>query len=444
MTTQKNHMIVNQSTLMDAEIAISGYRHASNLLLSVAVILPECHFKFINMPNLLDTEVMLRLLKELGASFSYQDNMLEINTKDMSLFDVSKELSKEIHGSIYLIPALLARFGEVSFGQSGGCQIGSETNSFKRPADHIYSTLIKFGADVIDHEDSITAKIRDLHSTEIDINEFSYDRNTVVGPLTSGATKTAILMALAVKDGNTTTIHNPFLKSETIDLLDLIKECGYKVECNEQKLAITYQKINEKINHHVISDPSEIITYSVLAGYHDIELTLTHITLDRTWEIIQPEVKLLKRMGLNFTISEDSLIVKKVCPISAQQVEITVKEVCTDHHPFIAALLLKADANSLIKELVWLERFQYIPELAKFGIKTERKENCITIYPGEAKSSNEVITCPDLRAAAMLLIIALSAPGLTYIQDFEHLNRGYVHFVRNLISMGAQISFTSN
>lgn len=442
MNHNHEYMAIDQSLLKDTTISISGYRHSSNLLMSAAVILPSCHFIFTNMPDVLDTRVMLTMLKQLGAECSYEEGTVNLNTRNMRLDFISEELSKQIHGSIYLIPALLARFGEVNFGQSGGCQIGSQAANFKRPAEHIYAIVKKFGADVrLNENDLVCARVNNLCSAEIHINEFSYEKDVVTGPLTSGATKTAVLMALAIKNGKTI-IHNPFLKSEIIDLLEFVQKCGYQVVCNKDVLTIEHICDVENVDHHVISDPSEIITYIALSGYHDIEIQLTNITLDKTWPIIEPEIQLLEKMGMSFNIKDQVLVTKKVKDIEPQDVVITPSHICTDHHPFIMALLLKAKEISSIKELVWFERFQYVPELLKFGIKIEQTSNTITIYPSEVKPANENIIGHDLRSAAMLVIIALGAPGKTFMRDFSHLGRGYVKFIDNLIEMGAKINFS--
>lgn len=442
MNTDLEYMVVSESKLNGITIPISGYRHSSNLLMSAAILMPEADFTFTNIPDLLDTDIMIAMLKELGASCWYKDGVIKLNTRELQLSLVSEELSKQIHGSIYLIPTLLARFGKVSFGESGGCQIGSTKDQFRRPADHIYAIMKKFGAEVFINENGyVTAEAQNLNGIQVDINEFSYERNALVGPLTSGATKTAILMALAVKKG-ITIIHNPFLKSETIDLLDFIQECGYVVTLSPQKLTIEYQKRNSHVLHHVISDPSEIITYSCLAGYHDIELQFTNITLRKTWEILKPEIQLLERMGLAFQLENNMVTVKKITDIQSQDVKITPNYICTDHHPFILTLLLKAHSKSSIEEFVWLERFQYIPELNKFGIQVEQNKNRVTIFPGSPTYANDIIVCPDLRAAAMLLIVALSAPGETILSNFHHLRRGYVRLIDNLKKMGANIRLT--
>ena len=436
---------VKQSKLLNATINISGYRHSSNLLISAAIVLPFSDIRLLNVPNLLDTDVMVEIMNVLGAKceFNTDKNEVFVNTAHLFNHHVPNELSKQLHGSLYLMPALLARFGKCVFGESGGCQIGQKQSGFERPVNHVLDIMERFSVKVHHEGSNIIAEALTLKAAVININDYSHSKTEVTGPLTSGATKTAILLALAVKVGKTTLL-NPFLKSETIDLLDFVKKVGYRVFYNSSRIEIEYQVPNKNVSHQVISDPSEIITYMSIAGFHDIQLCLTNITLDRTLPILKPELDLLHKIGVSHTVEHPNILVKSTKKMKAQSIAISVAGVCTDHHPLLIPLLLKAQGKSDITENVWHDRFNYIAEANKFGLNLKQNNNSIIIDPIPLQKAQDHIICPDLRAAALLLILAIGAPGVTTITNFHHLFRGYVDFIKNLQSMGADMEIYKN
>jgi len=425
----------------DHSIPIAGYRHASNLILAASIVLPETTTRITNLPHLVDTSVMIDVLSWLGADISNREkNAISINTQNLIAMNMAEQqLSAKMHGSIYLVPALLARFGHVNFGKSGGCQIGASNEGGERPINHIVEVMKAFGADVnITPAGGIEASAEKLTAATIDIADFSFEKDKISGPLTSGATKAAIILTLAVTEGKTVLL-NPFLKSETINLLEYVKSLGFIVSYDKDRLEIEPALLNSKVTHQVISDPSEIITYISLAVYHHVRLTLTHITMQKTAIILAPELELLKKIGVNFFISGTTLSVGLSEQINACDVEITPEFVCTDHHPFILLILLMANGKSHITENVWHERFQYIPELAKFGMNIKKTNNSVEITPQFPHIAKEVILGCDLRAAAMLVILALKAPGETLITNFDHLYRGYEDLFDKLAFLGASI-----
>ncbi len=440
---QTEYLIFEKSKLCPISIRISGYRHSSNLLMAAAIIVSDVPITLHNLPDLLDTHLMIDILKYLGAECSYHSSTLTLDTKKISSYKVPNYLSEQIHGSLYLIPALLARFKKVIFGKSGGCQIGDKEKGFARPIQHILDVMGKFGGKISCQNEVIKAEAEEILSPNlIDIQEYSYHKEKVIGPLTSGATKTAILMALAVKKGKTI-ILNPFLKSEAIDLLDFVKAIGYKVSYDNSRIEIEYFPSKNPVTYSVISDPSEIITYLAIAGYHKIILHLKNVTLKKTWSILKPELDILAKIGITCKIESDIVIVHFQQQLQAVDIEITPTGVCTDHHPFLVLLMLKASAISNLVEHVWHDRFNYVKEVNKYGVNLKQVENCVTINPAPLNSTNDIINCPDLRAAAMLAILALDAPGRSKLKNYHHLERGYVNFIHNLKKMGGSITNSS-
>ena len=169
---------VKQSKLLNATINISGYRHSSNLLISAAIVLPFSDIRLLNVPNLLDTDVMVEIMNVLGAKCEFNTDKNEVFVNTAHLFDhhVPNELSKQLHGSLYLMPALLARFGKCVFGESGGCQIGQKQSGFERPVNHVLDIMERFSVKVHHEGSNIIAEALTLKAAVININDYSHSK----------------------------------------------------------------------------------------------------------------------------------------------------------------------------------------------------------------------------------------------------------------------------
>ncbi|HLD10573.1 MAG TPA: UDP-N-acetylglucosamine 1-carboxyvinyltransferase, partial [Candidatus Nanoarchaeia archaeon] len=53
------------------------------------------------------------------------------------------------------------------------------------------------------------------------------------------------------------------------------------------------------------------------------------------------------------------------------------------------------------------------------------------------------VSCPDIRAGAALVLVALASPGISEISNIEKIQRGYENFDKKLSSLGAEISLTN-
>jgi UDP-N-acetylglucosamine 1-carboxyvinyltransferase len=438
---------VDQSTLKSGRIRISGYRHSSNLVLISTLLMPGVEATIENVPLVSDTEIIVSILSGLGAKvdFDRARRTVVINTSSAENRQVDFLESSKLHGSIYLMPALVSRFGVGSFVSSGGCQIGSLDDSRSRPHEHILSVMRAFGVVITrseaddpikDHRFRLDDRKADV---TIDINDYLFWDGENEGSLTSGATKTAMLLGLAT--AGVTTILNPFLKSEVVDLIDFFRSCGVDMDCDEEKIVIRKRDLEPSVAHEIISDPSEIVTYACLAAYHEVDLVLENVSIDRTVPILAPEFGVLEDMGVSISVDRHALVVSPQRDLRAVNIEVTPRGVCTDHHPLFISLMSKADGTSTLVDKVWPERFLYARQLDKIGLDLVRENNRITVQGKIPSEALDVLFCDDLRAAALIIILAIKTPGSTSIRGFEHVFRGYPEFFENLRQLGARVDY---
>ena len=110
----------------------------------------------------------------------------------------------------------------------------------------------------------------------------------------------------------------------------------------------------------------------------------------------------------------------------------------TDMQPQMAALLAMSNGTSIVTESIFENRFKYVDELARMGAKITVEGNT-AIIDGAETFTGAIVSAPDLRAGAALVIAGLVAEDFTYVDQIEYIERGYETFELKLQALGASI-----
>jgi UDP-N-acetylglucosamine 1-carboxyvinyltransferase len=429
---------VNGGGLRGGDVPISGYKHAFTVVLGAALAMGR-RVALSNVPRTIETEVLSRIVSDLGVARSISYGRWELDGTSLHQGPLPSELSQRIHGSLYLAPALLARFGQVDFPGAGGDRIGSPESGGARPLDQVCAVMERFGARVQrGGDDSFRAAAdRGLRSCEIDILDFSTDPVRLRGPRASSATKTALILA-AVAEGPTT-IRNPVETDVTRELCAFLQACGCLVERDPDAWRVEPAVNAEPVTHHLISDSTEIVTFIACAARLTVPLRLTGITADRTRAAIVEELVCLEAMGVSVAWEADSLHVIPPDRLGPATIEIECKGFSTDSSPFFALMLLGANGESQIADHVWTSRLDHVRLLIALGGRLRVDGNRVHLSPSTLRAPSGPLVPADSRAAAVALIGALGVAGSTTIIDHEHLDRSYEHLVEKLRDVGAMI-----
>lgn len=436
-----NSLLVEESKLKGGAVSVQGYKHASNLLICASIAI-EKNITLKNVPNITDTRALLASIKLLGGKYHFDDNdILNISTSSINKSHIKEEISKLSHATIYLMPVLLGKFGKIKLGKTGGCLIGSNS-SRARPVEHMIKVLDSFGANFKMEERYLIGLSSKFKSCTIDIFDFSENKSILTGPLVSGATKTAILASLYVRDG-VTIIKNPYLKPDVTELLSFVSKSGFNVQVLEKEIRIKYVGLlpDAEISYELIDDISVIMTYITVALFHDISIKISIRNTKKVQTGLDEELKCLKRMKVDLNWSDKELMIKSGQKLVATDIQVTSVGIYSDHQPFFAILLTKCKDQSIITEHVWKTRFDYAFEVNKLAKQKlfEIKNNKMIINPGHFNISGKSLNAHDLRAAAVLLIVSLQLEGMTIIENIHHLERGYSNLLSNVERLGAKI-----
>lgn len=409
-------LVVNKSTL-EGKVHLSGAKNSA-LRLQAASILTDEEIVLTNFPNgLSDVIVHNEMLKLLGKRVLANGDQLRISNSIKT-----SELNwdgRSIRNTLLIWGAVLAKKGESKVPLPGGCNIG------ERKYDLHQMILEKLGANVWEEEGYLFASSKGrLKGAEIQL------------PIRStGATENAIITS-TLAEGRTT-IWNPHIRPEILDLVNMLKSMGAKIEVrgNESIVVDGVEKLHGT-THEVIPDNMEALTFLVAAAITGGELEIERFPIKH----LEVPLIFLRASGMNIYEGNNSIITKgSVC----YPLEISTGPypgINSDMQPILAVYASCAKGLSKIVDLRFPDRFGYADQLKKMGINTQVSNNQLVIKGGNPIVGAEVYA-DDLRAGAALLLAGLVADGVTTISNAEQIERGYENFVDKFESLGVNIKW---
>ncbi|MGW1059912.1 hypothetical protein [Micromonospora rubida] len=421
-------------------IPIAGFKHALVSVLAGAVAVGG-RVSLANVPDLDDTRVLCDAVEHLGGTALHDPARatVELDLTGLTGAEVPSELSTRVHGTLYLVPALLARTGRVRAAGFGGCRIGASAGG-ARPVHHIVDVLRRFGAEVDAEGEDLFATADRLTGIEIDMRDYMDDPLLMTGPLYSGATKTALLVAAAAEGSSV--IHHPYPKPDVTELVASLQAAGIAVEQGPTSVTIHGTGRRDACYvHRLPADGLEALTYLTGALHLAGDLRLTGVG-PADLAGIAAEVDVLAAMGVGLSWNADGDLIARAGrePLRATDVTVASRGVFSDAQPFLTLLLTGADGPARVRDTVWHNRFQYATQLTALGAD-------ITLSPGEAlvrprrpDRAGQVLQAMDVRGAAVLVLAALGVDGPTTVHGVSHLARGYDDLFGKLTRVGARIT----
>lgn len=411
--------VIHGGAALHGEVEISGAKNAAVAIIPAALIVDGvCRIE--NMPQISDTDMLLTILKELGAKVRYiSPSTVEIDCTDVHMQDAPFELMRKIRASYYLIGAMLSRFGMAKTTMPGGCNFGV------RPIDQHIKGMTALGAQVEVKNGFVYADTRDgrMHGARIYLDKVSV-----------GATMNIILAAVLAQ--GRTIIENAAREPHIVDLANFLNSMGADV----RGAGTDTIKINgvDKLHggsYAIIPDQIEAGTYMVAAAATGGEVLVKNV-IPRHLECISAK---LRETGTIVQEYEDSILVKGTSVLRRVNLKtLPYPGFPTDMQPQMGVLLCMANGASVITEGVYDNRYKYMNELRKMGAEVQVDGRVAVVEGGKRLSGAPVCAC-DLRAGAAMVIAGMCASGTTVIEDVHYIERGYENFVGKLTALGADI-----
>ncbi|MBQ6558625.1 MAG: UDP-N-acetylglucosamine 1-carboxyvinyltransferase [Clostridia bacterium] len=412
-------LLIRGGNRLTGEVTISGAKNAAVAILPACILVKDV-CKIENLPDIKDVKLYLRILKELGAEVNIIDrNTVEIDCTNVNSFEPSRELTRRMRGSSYLMGALLGRFARFKVDPPGGCDFGT------RPIDQHIKSFEVLGAEVDTSRGFVNAKADAIRGGHIFFDVVSV-----------GATVNAMLAAVCA-DG-LTIIENAAKEPHVVDLANFLNAMGANVRgAGTDTIRIRGAKELHGGTYAIIPDQIEAGTFMIAAAATRGDVTIKNV-IPRHLEVISAK---LIEAGVNVEDGFDSVRVwvdegKKFKRINF--IALPYPGFPTDMQPQLVAFLTTIEGTSTAREGVWDNRFRYVNELKRMGANI-RVEGKLAIVDGVDHLLGAHVKATDLRAGAAMIIAGLMADGVTEITDIYHIDRGYESFEDKFVALGGDI-----
>jgi UDP-N-acetylglucosamine 1-carboxyvinyltransferase len=408
---------VRASAPLEGVVPISGATKNSGLKLMAASLLVPGVTTLRRMPAVRDLDVMVELLREIGAVVEYGDGEVRVDASADLIPEAPYELVTRMRASFNVLGPLVARCGQARVALPGGDNIGS------RKVDMHLRGLEAMGADVEVTHGYVHARAELLHGARI-VLEFP----------SVGATEN--LMCAAVLAKGPTVIENAAREPEVADLARFLDRMGAHV-IGSGTSTIEVEGVEElhAADTEVMCDRVEAGTLLMACGITGGEIELHGIRPEHL-EIV---VMKLCEMGMRISPTSDGLWARGPNRLRAVDVAtLPHPGFATDFMPMAVAMMSVADGSAIVTENVYDGRFQFVDELARMGADV-RNEGRHAIVRGVERLSGAPVQASDVRAGAALVLAGLVADGETIIHDTEHIDRGYSDLPVLLQALGADV-----
>ena len=390
-----------------------------------------------NVPNILDIMNLINLLKamrvkvdKIGES-SYRFQADDLDEEYISSADFVTRCAS-LRGSVLVVGPLLARLGQAYFAKPGGDKIG------RRKVDTHITGLSKLGAMIAYNEERqayYLVTVNGLKGCYMLLDEAS-------------VTGTAnIIMAAALAEG-TTTIYNAACEPYVQQLCKMLVRMGVKIEgIGSNLLHITGTGNLTGTEHTILPDMIEVGSFIGMAAITQSELTIKDVSYDNLGII--PDS--FKRLGINLERKGDDIFIpSQDCYEIETNLDGSIPTIADAPWPGLTPDLLsvmlvtatQCKGSVLIHQKMFESRLFFVDRLIDMGaqIMLCDPHRAVVIgldhrFPLRANKMHS----PDIRAGIAMLIAAMSAKGVSQIDNIDQIDRGYQAIDTRLNSIGACI-----
>jgi UDP-N-acetylglucosamine 1-carboxyvinyltransferase len=413
-----DRLIVRGGTPLSGSVRVSGAKNSA-LKLMAAALLAKGRSVIENVPKIQDCRTMTEVLDHLGARTEWVDGAVAVDATEVRSVETPYELVSRMRASILVLGPLLARFKRARVAMPGGCNIGS------RKIDLHVRGLEKMGVEFTSEHGFLEATTSGLHGAII-----SLDFPSV------GATENVLMAAVGAR--GTTLIENAAREPEIVDLANLLVEMGAKIDgAGTTSIEIVGVDVDgfAPVHHATIPDRVEAGTFAIAACASGGDVLLAGARSDHLDLVLAK----LSEAGADVLSTEEGVAISmRERPRSVDLVTLPYPGFPTDLQPQMMALLAIASGTAIATENVFESRFMFVDELNRMGADI-RTEGHHAVIRGVGGLSAAPVRALDIRAGAAMVIAALSAEGVTEVEDMHHVDRGYEEFEAKLTALGADV-----
>ncbi|MBQ2784856.1 MAG: UDP-N-acetylglucosamine 1-carboxyvinyltransferase [Alistipes sp.] len=421
---------------LSGEIVPQGAKNEA-LQIICATLLTSERVVLKNVPIIADVMQLIELMEAMGVkverlsedSFSFQAD--DINLDYLRSSDYHKRC-RRLRGSVMMIGPLLTRFGRGFMPKPGGDKIG------RRRLDTHFLGFQKLGAEFnFDVSDEFyTVEAKRLKGTYMLLDEAS-------------VTGTANIVMAAVLAEGRTTIYNAACEPYLQQLCKMLNRMGAKISGIASNL-LTIDGVESLggTEHTMLPDMIEIGSFIGMAAMNRSELTIKDVSYENLG-IIPAQ---FARMGIRFEQRGDDIYIPQQDHYSIESfIDGSIMTIADAPWPGLTPDLLsiflvvatQAKGSVLIHQKMFESRLFFVDKLIDMGaqiILCDPHRATVIGHDHQMPLRAANMTSPDIRAGVALLIAAMSAEGVSTIQNIEQIDRGYRDIENRLNALGARIT----
>lgn len=430
-----SEFIIEGGHKLSGSITPQGAKNEALQVLS-AVLLTDEPVTISNLPDIRDTQRYKDILSLLGVKITKLNKdtftfVADDVNLDMLTNPEFSRLSAAIRASIMVLGPMLGRFGKAIAARPGGDQIG------RRPLTTHFEGFEKLGAEIKLSDDGSFFELSADHlkGTYMLLNEAS-------------VTGTANIVMAAVLAEGTTTIFNAACEPYLYQLCTMLNNMGARISGIGSNL-LTIEGV-EKLHgceHRILPDMIEVGSFIGMAALNQSALTIKDCACEHLGIIPYT----FKKLGIDFEQQDDDIIIhEQDCYEVETNMDGSILTISDAPWPgftpdlisIVLVTAIQARGSVLIHQKMFESRLFFVDKLQGMGAQITLCDPHRAIVIGLQRRKPlraTVMTSPDIRAGVSLLIAALSAKGVSTIQNVEQIDRGYQHIVERLNSLGAVI-----
>ncbi|MDE6370845.1 MAG: UDP-N-acetylglucosamine 1-carboxyvinyltransferase [Duncaniella sp.] len=429
--------IIEGGHRLSGEITPQGAKNEALQVIS-AVLLTDEPVVIHNIPDILDVKNLIDLLRAMNvkvtqlSEHSYRFQADNLDQDYISSADFVARCAG-LRGSVLVVGPLLARLGQAYFAKPGGDKIG------RRRVDTHITGLSKLGAMIAYNEERqayYLVSVTGLKGCYMLLDEAS-------------VTGTANIIMAATRAEGTTTIYNAACEPYVQQLCRMLAAMGVKIEgIGSNLLKITGTDKLHGTEHTILPDMIEVGSFIGMAALTQSELTIKNVAFEDLGVI--PDT--FRRLGIKLERrGEDIYIPSQETYEIETNLDGSIPTIADAPWPgltpdLLSVILVTATqcrGSVLIHQKMFESRLFFVDHLIDMGAQIILCDPHRAVVIGldhkiPLRANN--MHSPDIRAGIAMLIAALSAKGMSTIDNINQIDRGYEAIDTRLASAGACIS----
>ena len=403
-----------------------------------AVLLTKETVVISNLPDIVDVNKLIQLLKKMGVKVASLDKgkyAFTADNVDLNFLETQeyKTDAKQLRGSVMLVGPMLSKYGKGSIPRPGGDKIG------RRRLDTHFEGLKLLGAQFNYNKEDYFYNVT---SDQLKGHDILLEEASVTG--------TANILMAAVLAQGTTTIYNAACEPYLQQLCKMLNSMGAKISGLGSNL-LTIEGVSNLsgTEHNILPDMVEIGSWIGLAAMTKSEITIK----DVSWANLGQIPNVFSKLGIQVQRKGDDIYIPSHHNGYEIQSYIDGSILTVSDSPWpgftpdllsiVLVIATQARGSVLIHQKMFESRLFFVDKLIDMGAKIILCDpHRATVIGHDFKSQLKatVMTSPDIRAGISLLIAALSAKGTSTIHNIDQIDRGYENIEERLKAIGAKIT----